>query len=294
MSYEDWRAAVDPKVMGTINLHRALANTDLDFFVLFSSHVGLHGWYGQSNYAASNAFLDAFVQHRHSQGLVASVLDIGAVEDIGMTSENPDLARRMRSTFRHFLSETQLFKALELAIHRSRPASSSSGQVIAGLRPHFTGADANSNLPWTRDSRFLVGRNIEEDMTTMNATSSQHSSPSSSALSKLLVSCTRDPSILTLEDASPAPSTILSHEILARICSFLAMGENEQQRLKQMDVGELALEDLGVDSLVAIELRNWWKLRLGIDVSVIEILDCGTVKKLRELALAGLKARFRV
>ncbi|GKT68976.1 KR domain-containing protein [Colletotrichum tofieldiae] len=77
------------RVDGAWNLHHALANAKLDFFVLFSSISYVVGQAGQANYAAANAFLAAFAQYRHSQGLPASVMDIGIVEDAGYLCDSP-------------------------------------------------------------------------------------------------------------------------------------------------------------------------------------------------------------
>lgn len=284
MTYADWRFVTAAKVEGTLNLHDCLLDKALDFFVMFSSHVGLHGWYGQTNYAAGNTFQDAFVQYRHSQGLAASVLDIGAVEDIGMMSENPDLARRMRSTFRYFLPERQLLEALELAILRSQPTAECS-QIVSGLRPSVSATNANSNLPWADDARFLVYRSLEED-----SSGGACSSSSSSTLSTFLASCSQDPAILRTESAR----TTLAREILWRICTFLTIRKEEQELLAQANLSELLLSDLGVDSLVAIELKNWWKQRLGIEITVLQILDCGNIGRLSDLAVKGLDTRLGV
>lgn len=67
----NWYKAIRPKVDGTWNLHNLLPK-DLDFFVLFSSACGLMGYYGQSNYASANTFMDAFVQYRQNLGLLVS------------------------------------------------------------------------------------------------------------------------------------------------------------------------------------------------------------------------------
>ncbi|RCI14484.1 hypothetical protein L249_6098 [Ophiocordyceps polyrhachis-furcata BCC 54312] len=78
MTFSDWSEVFAPKVRGTWNLHN-LVTTDLDFFVLCSSICGVVGKAGQVNYSACGSFLDSFVKFRRQKGLVASVIDLGAV-----------------------------------------------------------------------------------------------------------------------------------------------------------------------------------------------------------------------
>lgn len=68
MKYEQWRAAMDPKVSGTWNIHEVFG-ASLDFFVLFSSSGGIIGSFGQGNYCAGNTFQDAFARYRAGMGL---------------------------------------------------------------------------------------------------------------------------------------------------------------------------------------------------------------------------------
>jgi amino acid adenylation domain-containing protein len=58
-----------PKVAGTLNLDSATAHLDLDFLALFSSAAGAFGSSGQADYAAANAFLDAFARHRNAEAV---------------------------------------------------------------------------------------------------------------------------------------------------------------------------------------------------------------------------------
>lgn len=61
-------------------------------------HVGkIVGHVGQTNYSAANAYLAAFAQFRHEQGLPAGVLNIGVVDDVGYVVENPALLEQFRA-----------------------------------------------------------------------------------------------------------------------------------------------------------------------------------------------------
>ena len=303
MSFEEWKAATTPKIHGTWNLHSAFLSQPqpLDFFVLFSSQIGLYGWYGQSNYVAGNTFQDAFVSYRHRQGLAASVLNIGPVDEIGFVAEaNPSVAGRMRSTFRYFLPEKEFLDAVELAVARTQArnfdgdVSTNKSQIIPGLRPHIpslangASGSSNNNLPWQRDSRFLVYRNIEFSTTLSPSPASSSTTSSDSVLATFITSCARDPAVIYNSNDSVG---ILTQAITSKIRSFLLINEDDTA-LDASVISSLSLTQLGVDSLVAIELRNWWRQRLGCDISVLEILDAGTVGRLGEVALEGLRRRF--
>ncbi|TQE25655.1 acyltransferase domain-containing protein, partial [Streptomyces ipomoeae] len=74
---ETFDAVYGPKVLGALALHRQLAAEPLDHFVLFASIASLLTTAGQTNYAAGNAFLDALAHHRRALGLPALSLDWG-------------------------------------------------------------------------------------------------------------------------------------------------------------------------------------------------------------------------
>src|SRR5690606_23817181 len=61
----EFQRVLAPKVVGTCNLDEASRDLDLDFLALFSSSAGAFGNAGQADYAAANAFMDAFAAHRN-------------------------------------------------------------------------------------------------------------------------------------------------------------------------------------------------------------------------------------
>lgn len=51
-----------------------------------------------------------------------------------------------------------------------------------------------------------------------------------------------------------------------------------------------SLVAIGVDSLLAIEVRNWWRQTLGLEITTLQILGCENVQGLGKIAIEGLKA----
>lgn len=75
-----------PKVIGTWLLHSLLQGAPLEFFVAFSSGASLFGSAAQGNYAAASEFMDIIAAYRHAIGLPALSIDWGAISEIGFGS----------------------------------------------------------------------------------------------------------------------------------------------------------------------------------------------------------------
>ncbi|KAI6376056.1 hypothetical protein MCOR25_002871 [Pyricularia grisea] len=254
MAYNDRIAANEPKVTSAWNLHQALADTPVDFFVMASSLVTVVEQPGQGNYSASNTFLEAFTQYRRSLGLPASVLNICPIEDVGFVAENPVARRNMKAQGLYFLAEKEMLDFLELSIKLS-PASeftsshlhttNAGGHSVERLRyadPWTTLASTRTN--WRRDRRMGFYHNVQANG---NALSSRAGRSANEVLSRFLEHATA--SLATLGEAKSVD--FLARQVGAKVFSLM-LKENDEV----VDTS-LTLQQIGLDSLMAIELRRW-------------------------------------
>lgn len=293
MTLEQWQATVSPKVQGTWNLHHALQaqSEPLDFFFLFSSLSGLGGQIGQANYAAANAFLDAFVQYRHAQGLACSVLDIGIMEDIGVLARETNRLEALRAMSQHCLHEQDLLDAMELMIKRSGGSRENEGgrssgpadgytnpsQLAIGMRYSPSSATSSQRSGWQRDPRSLFLADPSTSAGQLPDDSHEaDSSSSSSTLKEFLQSCSSDPARLSSDEARE----FLAREIGGTLRGFM---------MRQDEEVDLSLP-LQTDSLVTVELRNWFRQKLGVAFTVLELRSAESIRALGGLTAARLAA----
>ena len=90
---ERFQRVIAPKIAGACHLHRLTCNSPLDYFVLFSSVASLLGSPGQTSYASANAFLDAVAHYRRSHHLPALSIDWGAWSETGMAVRHKVIER---------------------------------------------------------------------------------------------------------------------------------------------------------------------------------------------------------
>jgi NADPH:quinone reductase-like Zn-dependent oxidoreductase/acyl carrier protein/NAD(P)-dependent dehydrogenase (short-subunit alcohol dehydrogenase family) len=287
LDFEAWTEALRPKMQGTWNLHNLLPK-DLDFFVCFGSISGTLASYGQGNYAAGNSFLDSFVRYRHGMGQAASVIDIAAIGDVGYVAETKDVAERIGRAFGRLGTEQEFLDALQLTIKRSKEKRefipreptkfSQLSQIVMHNNMNPRLSDPRNTSPWRRDARIAIYRNSEE-------ASQSTSSQGSKRLGLFLVSLTTEPEKLD-EPETPA---LFAQEIAKRVAAFLMREEEENAVLNTSQT----LADMGADSLVAIEIRNWWKQTFGIEISILELNSpAQTLESLGRLATERLKELY--
>ena len=127
---------------------------------------------------------------------------------------------------------------------------------------------------WRRDARLAVHRNIQKASTETSAGPANQTTQSISSVAK-------EPSKLDRQ----ASADIIAQELGKCVSNFLMKGD------EAVDLS-LSLSVAGVDSLVAIEIRNWWRQNLGTDVSVLELLSGGSVEQLGMKAAQRLKIKY--
>lgn len=307
-----WRLVTDPKVAGTWNLHRALLlyAPDVDFFVLAGSMIGITGNSGQASYAASNAFLDSFVQYRRTRGLACSVLDIGVVEDVGILSRQPEILQGIKRTGVRTLNEQTFLDGMQLAMTRSKPTrvaapagtrNSETNESISSAVFRFTcGAqvslgfsstlpldDPSNSVLWKRDARMALYNHIGDLGNDQNSNYQCFSKSSSSALTDFISRASRQPAELD----SPACFEFLAVQIFRRVQSFL-MRDDEAESNGDGSLPNSSLASLGMDSLMTIEIRNWWRLTFGTSVSLLQLTSAPNFEQLGKLAARQMSARF--
>ncbi|TDZ39080.1 Highly reducing polyketide synthase gloL [Colletotrichum spinosum] len=100
MNWDDWLAALQPKITGTRNIHDALLKQQPD---------------DPANYHAGNAFVESFAAYRRQLGLAASVLNVGFVSDAGYVADRPEAADSARATGQWFNTEVELCRTASSA-----------------------------------------------------------------------------------------------------------------------------------------------------------------------------------
>ncbi|KAI0008763.1 beta-ketoacyl synthase domain-containing protein [Xylariaceae sp. FL0662B] len=272
MDIDTWHAVLRPKTVGSKNLDRAFADDGLDFFIMTSSFAAMGGHPGQSNYAAANAYMNGLAANRRRRGLAGSVLNIGVVYGLGfLAREREELYAGLERDGYPPISERELHCMFLEAILAGRPdLPDQPYDITTGLR-RFDPDDPNL-LHWQRDPRF--GHFALKSSSLDDGEGKNDSTPKQS-LKEVLAG-------LTEVDA-------MAQAILERFAERLEAMLQLPQGSVHADHG---ITELGVDSLIAVEIRNWiWKA-VGRDVSVLKILATRNIHKLcLELAEQSLVAR---
>ncbi|RKK66596.1 Nonribosomal peptide synthetase 14 [Fusarium oxysporum] len=267
MSLEDFEAVLDPKVRGSEYLDTLFYSDSLEFFILFSSLSRVIGNPGQSNYAAANMFMASLASQRRARGVCASVIDIAMLVGFGWMWRNAGeiLEAQMKAAAYMSISEPEFHTIMAEAIR--------SGRADIGLEPEMhTGLAMSSTASWTRFPRFSHFVPSEDQKVAETDTGSK--------LVKTLQQCISEAS--SDRDILAAIESAFSHKLRL----VLQLADNGSALMDP----KTALLSLGIDSLVAVELRSWFLKELAVDVPTLRILSDATIADISIEVKSKLKA----
>ncbi|OAR02799.1 hypothetical protein LLEC1_00193 [Akanthomyces lecanii] len=272
MTYESWNTGFKPKALGAHNLVDAVEALGHDpFYVFLASSAGVIGTRGQANYAAGNAFLDALAKSLHLRGKRAISLDLGPILGAGMLAEDEVILDILRASGFYGIRHDDFLTIVEHSITgetcRGIPLPS---QVILGVG---TGGLMLQNQPadpyWSRTAMYSYLNIVDMPEPDLSA-------PARSVglgIKAELTNCT---------NAETATGLVCNG-----LSSMLAKSMN--MTVEEIDPCRPPTA-YGVDSLVAVGVRNWVSGNCGVDVSVFEIMSELTVFELSMLVIQ--KGRF--
>ena len=230
-----------PKVMGGWLLHRLLQDDALDFFVLFSSAGSVLGQPGQGNYAAANAFLDALAHYRQAKGLHALSINWGAWAGEGFADSvgGKRLAARLALLGIGSIAPEQALEILE------RLLGQSATQVLA------------VPVDWKQLREVFPAGSVPPLLSELAQEEVEVPRPAGRTSEK------RD----ALLAAEPAERRQLLQSYLSeQVARVLGLSPSK------LDI-QLPLSHLGLDSLMAVELKNRIAADLKVNVPVVKFLD---------------------
>ena len=243
LSQRGLNSVLSPKARGAFILSEALAETELDHFVLYSSVTSQAGTVPQISYAAANAMLDALAHHRASLGLPALSVNWGSLAG-GMATSSEEISTYLAL---NGLRPVPLGRCLRVPGRGDRPEADPGGDRRRRLGA--VGVDAPG-----------VGRHPEIRRPCQRG-QGQPSAASGSVRAELAA--------MAVEQRVEA----LTHMLAEQVAGVLGIPGDS------VDC-HTPLPELGLDSLMAVELRARVNVALDVEISALELSRSGGLSSL--------------
>ncbi|WP_329562467.1 type I polyketide synthase [Kitasatospora sp. NBC_01266] len=235
------------KAAAARHLHELTQHQNLSAFVLFSSIAGTLAGPGQGNYAAANAYLDAFAQWRRAQGLVATSIAWGPWAEGGMVADSALVEGRTSRGGLPVMAADRAVTALEQAVRVDDTLLAVVDVDWQRFAPGYTAV---------RRSPLLAGIPAAREAVTAAAVQSASAAPA--LLGRLAAASAAERRRLLQELVCTEVALVLGHA---------SAGAIDPQR---------AFREMGFDSLTAVELRNRLSLATGSRLTSTLVFDYPT------------------
>jgi len=257
LTYQQIHRVIEPKVQGALALHELTLDKSLDLFVLYSSVTTLFGNPGQSNYVAANLWLEALAAHRRRQGLAATCVCWGAIDDAGYLTRNEKIKEALQS--------------------RMGGAALSAADALAVLERLLTGEGAKSaqgvmEFDWRALSAFLpVARSPKFRELAIQAPNADSNDDHRADIKRLLDELSDD-------DLRIAFIDMLKEEL----------GQILLVNKDKIDPNH-SMYDMGLDSLMGVELMIAIEARFDVQIPVMALSEAPTLNKLANRLITQLR-----
>jgi acyl carrier protein len=261
-TWERFKTVMLPKAVGLVNLQAVLAGHPLDFVACYSSAASLVGSAGQANYAAANAFMDSFVHWCRARGLPALAINWGPFAGRGMAAT---LAGRHQERMTNRGVWPIAPQAGITLLRELLPLTSCQIAVLPiDWRLFFEFFDATTRVPAVFDT-------LRQGLSQTSHTDNQ----------------THDDVLGRLRAAD-------AEQHMGIIERFILDLTARSMRVECDAIDPcLSLNLLGMDSLMAVELRNGIKRGLDFDLPIVKLMEGGSISEIssyvsRQLAVSSL------
>lgn len=283
-SHEDFNATLRPKVDGTRYLDALFQQPgELDFFMVFSSLAYSTGNIGQSSYAAANGFMVSLVEGRRKRGLAGSVIHMAGIYGIGyITRRQAGIMDRLEKMGYSNISEWDYLQFFAEGVLAGRPDSRNKiWEISSSVRPGDV--DGDNPPPWLDVPRFSFFKRVQRrvaagnDGDTVSVRAQLKDQTSMDGVRVVLFGKPR-----SREGFSILPRAIIS--LTSRPAGLMGilyklLGMRPEDNIISPST---SLIELGIDSLVAVDMRFWFTRELDLDLPVLKLLGGATVEEMVE------------
>lgn len=261
MTGESFNTTVACKTVGTTNLFKLFGGPSLQFFIMLSSLASILGNRAQGNYAAGNAFLDHFAQMQNGDETVCYSINLGFIVDSETISAHQSRVDNVVKSGCLPLSIDQMLRVVGSAMERATRSVQRRRNVQLAI-----GFSGNSLARGNTKS-------IQRPMFGHLRHSERHGEVKSGASPKESVT-----EMLSKSNDRGELQVIVRGLIAQQVSSIMATKSSEMPLTTP-------LIELGLDSLAAVELKNWISKTLRVMLQTNEIMECNGIEQIADLVI---------